>query len=315
MDKNLSKSALKRLRRKQAHDIEGGEEGEQEEEEEEEEMVAHFSAPVHQRIPATIAEETVEREEAEPVALAPVSAPTIPVIPAVAPISVHAASFHVVDAPTAPHVNRVGVIGKAVKTVDVPMHVEVEHHAPPAFTLNSADQHHNHQQHLINLLLGDSSTPDAGLFTSPAPIHQAYNSQYLPHSYSSQSPSALYASSSQPAPIGSSRQTPGLSVQTAAPTGGRHTPPPPGLSPIGAGVTTSRFTFGDFNSSAPPLNVPVPPPLQYQYQPPLLQTYAPTGSNYTPSAVPALPLPTPPAHTAPAGNSYYKSKSGFSVRL
>lgn len=319
---------MKRLRRKQAQE---GHEGESDDETD---NVHPTASPALEPL-----EEVPETEEEELTA-------SVPAVPAVESFQVHhstpapPASAAASVAPSA----RLGVIGKSSsKTLDPPPAsvataapvVEAPTDAPPSFPLNPSDQHHYHQQHLINLLLGDSpartparSAGNAGLYAPAPPVTQLHMPGYQPYnnagfSYSTQ-PSSLYGA---PVPVGPAvqqqaqrahvtappgidpaRPTPlsDLSFAPAGATASHLTPPPPGLSPIGAGVNTSRFSFGDFNTSSP-LNVPVLPQYQYQYQQPPAQTYAPVGS-YTTGAAPTN------ATAAPAGN-YYKSKSGFSVRL
>lgn len=310
---NLSKSALKRLRRKQAVEADGegdADEGEEENEEDGEGAPSFVPVlpPVVEEVPLPAV--AVPAPAQVPVAVAPVAVP--------APART-AAPPALSQAPT----SRVGVIGtKSPKAVDAPT-FDFPPQATTSFALNPADQHHYHQQHLINLLLGgDTPAPSAGLYGAPAqsafgglqiPAYQAapaqdYSSHYNnSYGYSAQPSAALYAAPAPPGIVG--RPASGaasLSVHTAAPGGldfsaARTAPPPPGLSPVG-GVTSSRFSFGDDYSTSPaPLNVPALP--QYQYKtPPQTQT------SYTAPGVPAQPA------AAPASN-YYKSKSGFSVRL
>jgi hypothetical protein len=81
-----------------------------------------------------------------------------------------------------------------------------------------------------------------------------------------------------------------------------HTPPPPGLTPPG-GVSTSRFTFAEY--APPPASTAAPSSL-YSHQA--------IGSSAFPA--PSAPVSAPAAaKPASAGGNYYKSKSGFSVRL
>ena len=254
------------------------------------------------------------------------SVPFAPASEPLLPPQLHSVSESPAPMPPAavpPH--RLGAIGKASSKTLEPVAaaapaVESPLYESPSFPLNPADQHHYHQQHLINLLLGDSPARAPARSAAAQPASQLQMPAYQPYSnpgynFSTQ-PSPLYAPAAAPqrvnvaAPpgINTSRPAPlpDLNFAPAGAAASQLTPPPPGLSPIGAGVTTSRFSFGDFNSTAP-LNVPVLPQYQYQYQQPPAQTYAPLGS-YPASAAPSN------ATAAPAGN-YYKSKSGFSVRL
>lgn len=318
---NLSKSALKRLRRKHSQETGDDEEdqGEAEEsgEDENEEETLSVPAPVTTQSTAVVPSVSVPATPA--FVAAPVAAPSV--------------------APSALPASKVGVIGKSSpRAADAPTVFDFPPQPASAFVLNPADQHHYHQQHLINLLLGDSPAPSADLRTlAPASSQSGYNSLQIPtyqppaQNYSSHynsanfstQPSALYASSAPSGAIGSGagrvgslappgivRPAASLSVQTAAPPSGltfpapQRSPVPPGLSPIGAGVATSRFSFGDFNSpSSASLNVPALP--QYQYPAPSLYTYPPASS---------APSTATQSAAAPAAN-YYKSKSGFSVRL
>lgn len=308
---------MKRLRRKQSQ--ENGNEGDDDEE------VDEHTSPVHlggaaleplEEVPET--EDDHQEVHSEVKATGSASVPFVPASEPLLPPQLHS-----VSAP--PAANRLGVIGKASSKTLEPVAaaapaVESPLYESPSFPLNPADQHHYHQQHLINLLLGDSPARAPARSAAAQPASQLQLPAYQPYSNAgynfSTQPSPLYAPAAAPqrvnvaAPPGINTfrpaPLPDLNFAPASAAASQLTPPPPGLSPIGAGVTTSRFSFGDFNSTAP-LNVPVLPQYQYQYQQPPAQTYAPLGS-YPTSAAPSN------AAAAPAGN-YYKSKSGFSVRL
>jgi hypothetical protein len=369
-DKNMSKSALKRLRRKQAS--EEAEADQPAEDEQETEDPAPAPAPYN---PATsyAAPAVAERSIPPP---APTHATSVP--------SQHtpstAASTAVSAAAAEPPAPKIGIIGKTSRlsaaevdsfraslahqtaspapapapvsltvptTVSAPAPI-----APPAATGNTP--HVVHQQKLINLLLGDSSAIE-GLsgFAAPAlpayqpfpsasssqPSHAQYNqhdnkpatyghlglpqsaAQSYGHTLYNPSagqyqPSALYAPRApsrvvQPPGIGAQSRpnTLNLAVHTNEPqnplptyTGAAYTPPPPGLTPPG-GVTTSRFTFAEFAPPALPTAPAASFPSHYGNA---HNAYLPVGEAGAQSGAPG------PAASA---SNYYKSKSGFSVRL
>jgi hypothetical protein len=367
-DKNMSKSALKRLRRKQASEEAGADQLAEEEQETEE------PAPTTTPYAASaVAEQSIP----PPAPAHATSAPSLH-IPSTAP------STAVSAAATEPPAPKIGVIGKtsrlsaaevdsfraslahqtaspapAPATVSQPASVAVSAPAPiapPAATGNTP--HVVHQQKLINLLLGDSSAIE-GLsgFAAPAlpsyqpfpsasssqPSHAQYNqhdnkpatyghlglpqsaAQSYGHTLYNPSagqyqPSALYAPQAPsrvvpPPGIGaqSRSNTLNLAVHTNEPQnplpayiGAAYSPPPPGLTPPG-GVTTSRFTFAEL---APPALPNVPPATLPAHYGNAHNAYLPAGEAGAPSGAPR-PVGGP---AAGAGN-YYKSKSGFSVRL
>lgn len=209
--------------------------------------------------------------------------------------------------------------------------------APPAASGNSG--HGLQQQKLIDLLFGDTNAaaelggvvppsqtqhryqPFPTAPVSQPPLHpsaSASASAYHQYDHSSATyghtlynssagqyqPSALYAHapapSSIPPPPGmathrSNSNPLDLNLHAGLPayTGASFSPPPPGLTPPG-GSATSRFTFAEY--SAPP--APIAPP---------------TAASASFAAAPGSRPANAPAN-GPAGN-YYKSKSGFSVRL
>lgn len=385
-DKNLSKSALKRLRRKQAQ----------------EEAASGSSNQVG--IPAQEAESDEEPEiSVAPPAAAPVSGEKAVIQPTPA-VQIHSAPAATAVAPkvsptvhveapaklpasvnTAP-VSNPGVIGKGAVKMDAPTTVEASHQPQPVHRApstvaassslpqqpNPSLQHQYQQQHLINLLLGGDSkgaVPNPSLYAATTYIG-APHSQYLAplpdanlyaqhnqglygayqhntstppghlysHGHSQPAPAApIRASNSVVAPPGmaAGRQPAGLNIQTNAGAIGNFTapafsPPPPGLSPPGSTVTSSRFTFGDFAAPAPASSSNTTLPSSYSYAPaphesvpapnmlygaPLYMPTAPVAHNATAPQQTAAASPANANSGNTSGSSYYKSKSGFSVRL
>jgi len=374
VDKNLSKSALKRLRRKLAQENgtkaeQGDEENEEDEEDDEDDENESGAAE----------EGKVEKEESVPTTAPviqittstlqqPVPSVTSSVISSMPPVAATPAPASAPVAASA--VPKLGVIGKSPKLV--PLEVEsfqssqfglAQSAAAPAqatATATATAPHMLQQQQLINLLLGDSSVAPQQNYKLTEPVHAQTHAHataptpqvhsYQPHVGAPQfqyqyqqppvqniyQPSSLYApsaalplhQSSSRASVGSAVPPPGIlppGRRTTAPVGlsvatsaGAYSPPPPGLTPPG-GVSISRFTFADYPpaASAPASAHTAPAPLPASYVP----TQAPVGSHfnglygqYEQQGQPVAPA-VASKPTSNSGNNYYKSKSGFSVRL
>jgi hypothetical protein len=387
VDKSLSKSAQKRMRRKLAQENATAREDAAAEEDETEPTTGGF---VDAPSPAPAAPSTAA-QPTQAVSFVP-SPPTGPVRmhvdvaePAAEPAQdiAHSVPAPAVNAaPVGAVPPKLGVIGKSPRlaAADVDS-FRASHFSQPAASAPASapvstpslpsssvtNPQMLQQQQLIDLLLGNAPAPAAAAFKLPSqlsvpavqqthqpsrssqPVYQppaqyqssAYqlpSQQYDTSVYSAygstglgqyQPSAALYGSSAVPryeaprpsavAPPGiapAGRAPGGLSVQThhnltglpASFSASASTPPPPGLSPPG-GVTSSRFTFADYAPAPAPAHVaPAAPAYPAPYAASAAGA-APYGGYGAPAAA-QEPKPV----GAPAGN-YYKSKSGFSVRL
>ena len=369
----MSKSALKRLRRKQAQEnaaTSTGADGEEQEEDDD--------------------EGELQQEEGDGDEVVSTAAPTVSttavlpqIVPASAPLHTAADSAATTTVASTPPITteapagvppKLGVIGKSSRLnasdVDSFRATELprDQLSPPQPSTASASappQLHQQQQ-LINLLLGDNSAatnlgmgaPSHTYTPAPVPVpvpaytpqqHQHYQappqyqqyqqpvyqqqyqytappSNFRAYQYDGQyaPSSALYGPAGGTAsqsshsnviqPPGKSAQSratpgaPGMSIQTQQEPPSAFappllTPPPPGLTPPG-GTSSSRFTFAEYTNTAP-----IP-------QLTTTETYYPSAASNSLNHQPAAVLyDNNTGNKQASSGNYYKSKSGFSVRL